>query len=227
MFFTCNIYASNHIRVFRLQYARASQLALVCQAMFEGQGTFLAHNNMLVVNVNDKELFVKVQKIIDTFDKEPATLVFRVRHGKELSEKTTELSSSPSHRQRDSAFESETTLKVLEGKKASLINRTQAIYQISPLGSLTKIAKSSGLKISGRIADDNNVVVSIWYSEPSRGADSPRILTEVVVPFEQWFKFGGLDYDSDSSTNILSSRVAYKSQSLRIDRKFYIMVQTE
>lgn len=203
--------AATEIKIFKLQHASPYSVARTCESLFGEQGTFVAapQINALVVNTDDRQLFQEIEKLVAVLDRRPATLRFTVRSQGDSSENSSSFSvhhrrrPGISHDRSSSTRLSERSIIVLEFARASFTDDQVKVYSMPAAygNEMVVLATSRGLKVSGHVNDNNNVMVQVWYAEDD-GDETESLLTELEVEPGQWAEFGGLNqHGSDRSVS--------------------------
>ncbi len=226
---------AGEIRVFKLSYASPYSVAGICENLFGKQGTFVASPqiNALVVNTDDKELFMEIEKLLAALDRKPATLRFTVKSLGSSSENLHQLKIGSgrfpklNNERHTSTQRSERSVTALEFARASFTDEQIRVFSVPAYygNELVVLATSHGLKVSGHVNDAGRLMLQVWYAEGS-GNDTESLLTELEVEPGQWAEFGGLTQGGSQKSDAVSfgkdGSLQTKGGQRQTDRRFAI-----
>lgn len=229
---------AGEIKVFKLNYADPYSVANVITSLFGKQVTVAPATsiNAVVVNTGDSELLREISRLVAVLDRRPAILRFTLKRDESGSADNNDLSwinSQPAARRTTSERSSSSTRTVtaLEFARASITDEVIRVFTLPvlPDQQTVLLTTSQGLKISGRIADKNQILVQLWFGDGT-GMETESLLTELAVPAGEWFSIGGLNTSGISgqkNTGISTANgveAGRKKTGHQIDRRFLLKV---
>lgn len=229
---------AREIKVFKLNYADPHSVANVITSLFGKQVSVAPATsiNAVVVNAGDGQLLDEIARLVAVLDRRPATLRFTMKRDEDRASDNSDLNwanSLPSVRQTTIQQRSSTarTVTALEFAKASITDEVVRVFALPawPDQQTVLLTTSQGLKISGHLTDQDQVLVQLWFGEGT-GMETESLLTELAVPAGVWFSIGGLNNAGTSvGTNAgVSSgnqvEVGRKKTGNQIDRRFLLKV---
>lgn len=202
MFISIFLIVSNvlqaEISVLKLSYASPERVITVLKNLYGRQleATSAPMINAIIVRTKSDTKLIEIKKLLKSLDRKPAMLRFSISSigntqstnaSISFSSKSNQLGNYKTNRiTRNNS--SNRSITVMEFQKAGL---TDSITRVVPLGwqGASTVTANRGLKISGHLADNGNVIVSLWYSKGGF-YDSENIITSVSAPIGQWFNIG-------------------------------------